>query len=197
MWINGSSKEYFECKSKIAELKEFAEKLHLPKAIDEGMRQLTHKLNWYAEFYEKWHIDTDVHSITYGGGRIESCEFACYCGTIKEISNVHGFKGPMELMNIRFSTGAYVFFGDYYDYLNDHFLKMIDEIVKETKPEYFDSCNHSLYYKPENSGSVFAKVTEIVRDYRKSGEAIVKKAKIEKLKRQLKDARGERGAIMC
>lgn len=91
------------------------------------------------------------------------------------------------LLQISFSTGAYIFGNDYPD---DFFEKFWLEL-KTYKPDYIDEANKSLYWKLENAKDVFNNFDTIFKKYNELNKIDFKKRKIEKIKKELEQLEKE------
>lgn len=85
------------------------------------------------------------------------------------------------LLQIRFSTGPYIF-GD--DYPVELFGKFFLELVA-LSPKYCDSRNNSLYFSMDNAGETFNKFPEILQKYVNINKRDRKNREIERLKKEL------------
>ena len=112
-----------------------------------------------CEWYEKWKIDK-----VYYTGNISKIDDWIGIARVDHIPNsAINFYKPIELMQIWFSTGPYIF-GDDYD--SDFFSKFYEEIKNSVpKPEYVDDLNHSLYYSPENAAAAYENYKRIYKEY--------------------------------
>ena len=112
-----------------------------------------------CEWYEKWKIDK-----VYYTGNISKVDDWIGIARVDHIPNsAINFYKPIELMQIWFSTGPYIF-GDDYD--SDFFSKFYEEIKNSVpKPEYVDNLNHSLYYSPENAAAAYENYKRIYKEY--------------------------------
>lgn len=66
------------------------------------------------------------------------------------------------LLNIRFSSGAFIFGRDYPTDLFEQFF----EEFKNFNPKYIDSNNHALYYDHTNAKSVYDEYPNILKKYK-------------------------------
>jgi hypothetical protein len=85
------------------------------------------------------------------------------------------------LLQISFSTGAYIF-GD--DYPTEFFKKFFLEL-KGYNPKYCDTVNKSLYFSMNNAAKVFNDFSDILKKYREQNSIDAKKRKIKKIKEEL------------
>lgn len=85
------------------------------------------------------------------------------------------------LLQICFSTGAYIFCEDYPITL---FQKFWLEL-KSFSPDYIDEVNHGLYWKLENAKDVFNSFGEIIKKYVDLNKEDAKKRQIDRLKKEL------------
>lgn len=86
------------------------------------------------------------------------------------------------LLNISFSTGAYIFGKDY---PGGVFQQFFNEL-KSYGPKYIDSHNCSLYFPMENAGKVFSNFKSILDKYWEKNKEDVRKRRAEKLRAELK-----------
>lgn len=89
------------------------------------------------------------------------------------------------LLNISFSTGAYIF-GDDYNGQQELFQDFIKEL-KDFKPDYSDTTNKSFYWKLETAKPVFEAFDTILQKYRERNKSEFNKRKAKKLRRELED----------
>lgn len=85
------------------------------------------------------------------------------------------------LLQISFSTGAYIF-GD--DYPVDIFQQFFQEL-KVYSPDYSDTHNKCLYWKLENAKDIFNNLGVIMNKYKELANVDSKRRKIEKLKKEV------------
>jgi len=85
------------------------------------------------------------------------------------------------LLQISFSTGAYIF-GD--DYPTELFQKFFLEL-KNYNPKYVDSTNKALYYSMDNASKIFNNYKSILNKYHKINKEDWKQRKIKKMKEEL------------
>lgn len=88
------------------------------------------------------------------------------------------------LLEISFSTGAYIF-GDDYSGQQDLFLSLINEL-KSYNPDYSDTTNKSFYWKLENAKPIFDEFYTIMEKYKKLNTSELKRREVEKLRDKLK-----------
>lgn len=88
---------------------------------------------------------------------------------------------PQLLLEIRFDGGAYVF-GREYD--TEYFNAFFSEL-QEFTPDYIDSVNHEIYYKPERAKEGYEHYRKVFQKYREGYASRSKQKKIESLKKQL------------
>ena len=85
------------------------------------------------------------------------------------------------LMKISFSSGAYIFGGDYpEEFFNEFFNELIN-----LKPKYKDTRNRSLYFSMDNAGSIYDEFNLILKKYNELNKKNSKIRRIEKLKEEL------------
>lgn len=85
------------------------------------------------------------------------------------------------LLEIRFSTGAYIF-GD--DYPTNLFQKFFLEL-KSYNPNYTDTANHNLYFSMDNAGKIFNEFNSILKKYYELNKEDFKQRRIIKMKEEL------------
>jgi hypothetical protein len=85
------------------------------------------------------------------------------------------------LLEIGFSTGAYIF-GD--DYPTELFQQFWQEL-KNYSPKYIDTTNKNLYFSMENASKVFNDFKTILDKYYEINKKDSKERKIKKLKEEL------------
>lgn len=90
------------------------------------------------------------------------------------------------LLNISFSTGAYIF-GQDYDGQQELFQSFIKEL-KSYKPDYSDTVNKSFYWKLENAKAIFEAFPDIYKKYQQLNTDDFNRRKVEKLKKELAKA---------
>lgn len=86
-----------------------------------------------------------------------------------------------ELLCISFSTGPYIFGGDY---PTKFFQKFFLEL-KTYEPKYTDSRNNSLYFSMDKAGKVFNDFEGVLKKYYELNNEDIKLRKIEKMKEEL------------
>lgn len=85
------------------------------------------------------------------------------------------------LLQISFSTGAYIF-GD--DYPTELFQKFWLEL-KTFKPDYIDEANNSLYWNIENAKEIFNSFDDILKKYNEINKNEYKQRKIDNMQKEL------------
>lgn len=90
------------------------------------------------------------------------------------------------LYQLSFSTGAYIFGGDYpIETFNDFFGEL-----KSYEPKYVDTANKCLYYTPDKAKAVYEAFDGIYEKYRSLVGEEMKKRRIETLKTELEKLEG-------
>lgn len=84
------------------------------------------------------------------------------------------------LLEISFSTGAYIF-GD--DYPKEFFSKFYAEL-KAYEPKYCDDLNHCLYFSMDNAMEIFNAYRDICEKYIKENQNDFLRRKAEKLRKE-------------
>jgi hypothetical protein len=92
------------------------------------------------------------------------------------------------LLELHFSTGAYIF-GD--DYPTNLFQKFFLEL-KSFNPKYIDSANHSLYFSMDNAKDVFNSFDSILKKYNEINKEDWKQRKIQRIEDELKQLLGQK-----
>lgn len=87
------------------------------------------------------------------------------------------------LLDINFSTGAYIFGDDYPEEIFKEFWKEL----KSYKPKYIDSHNHHLYFSMDNAGKIFNEFTKVLGKYQEKNRLDKKQRKIKQLQEQLSE----------
>lgn len=87
------------------------------------------------------------------------------------------------LLQISFSTGAYIFGEDYPAEVFDSFWAEL----KTFKPDYTDDVNRGLYWKLSNAKEIFNSFNSIFRKYCEINRTDSKRRKMEKLKKELSE----------
>lgn len=87
------------------------------------------------------------------------------------------------LLNIGFSTGAYIF-GQDYDGQQQLFQDFFNEL-KGYNPDYSDSHNSSLYWKLENAKPIYEAFNGMIRKYRERNQSELKQREAEDLREKL------------
>lgn len=92
-------------------------------------------------------------------------------------------KQPVDefLLQISFSTGAYIFGEDY----PEEIFKEFFEELKTYSPKYCDMTNHCLYFSMDNAGKVFNEFGKILQNYHQKNREDLKGRKIKKLQAEL------------
>lgn len=85
------------------------------------------------------------------------------------------------LLQVSFSTGAYIFGDDYPKELFESFF----EELKTYNYKYIDKLNNNLYFTLENSKDVFNNFNEIFKKYREIHRNNYKQRQIKKLEKEL------------
>jgi len=93
------------------------------------------------------------------------------------------------LLNISFSTGAYIF-GDDYEYQQQLFQDFIKEL-KSYNPDYSDTPNKSFYWKLENVKPIYEEFSGILNKYRERNQSELKTRQAEKMRRELAELEAE------
>jgi len=95
------------------------------------------------------------------------------------------------LLNLSFSSGAYIFGGHYdNDYPTEFFNDFFEEL-KTYKPKYVDTVNHKLYFSMDNAADIFNNFEDILKKYRELDYADRKKRRIKKMKKELDELESE------
>lgn len=137
---------------------------------------LKHDIQIYGRDYFK--INEDLHFSYFKDAQEEHKK-----GSGRFISWSDGGKQPKNewLLDISFSTGAYIF-GD------DYPTKIFEEFWQELKtynPKYCDSHNNNMYFSIESASKIFNEYDTILKKYREKNKEDFKLRKIEKLKDEL------------
>lgn len=85
------------------------------------------------------------------------------------------------LLRISFSTGPFIFGGDY---PQEFFYKFFQEL-KTHNPKYIDSANKSLYFSMDNAGKMFNEFNSILRKYNELNKEDIKQRQILKMEAEL------------
>lgn len=93
------------------------------------------------------------------------------------------------LLNISFSTGAYIF-GEDYEGQQQVFQDFISEL-KSYNPNYSDTVNESFYWKLENAKPIFDEFKSILNKYHDLNRLELNKRKAERLKKELAELEGK------
>ncbi len=155
--------------------------------IDVDHIETQSKLHMFAlELKEDYGINIShhsVHSLDY----VELCKHVYIARYGKkqnrEISWPDDGRQPDNelLLQIGFSTGAYMF-GD--DYPVDLFNKFWGELIAYN-PKYKDSKNRNLYYSMDNAGAVYGAFPAILKKYKEINETDKKRRQIKRLQDEL------------
>ena len=122
-----------------------------------------------------------------------SLEYGCGIYIMKGSMNDKRYnpKKPEELLKISFPTGAYIF-GERYD--KAYFERFFDEL-KECEPDYIDTLNKALYYKPQNARKAWEHYKTVYKKYMDGNRERQKEWKLEQAKKEyerlLKESKGE------
>lgn len=151
-------------------------------------------IDWYEKYGLKLSHDHKPYSYSYINVR-DNISFDHFRNAEKDKENGSGRyiswsdddRQPDNewLLNLSFSTGAYIF-GDDYNGQHQLFQDFITEI-KSFKPDYSDTVNHNFYWKLENAKPVFEAFDAILQKYRKLNSSELDKRKVEKLRKELKE----------
>lgn len=87
------------------------------------------------------------------------------------------------LLNISFSTGAYIF-GEDYDSQKKLFQDFFNEL-KSYLPDYCDTANKSLYWKLENAKGIYENFYNILKKYKDRNQSELKQRQADKLRKEL------------
>lgn len=87
------------------------------------------------------------------------------------------------LLNISFSTGAYIF-GDDYNNQQNIFQDFINEL-KTYDPDYSDTINKSFYWKLENAKKIYEEYSTVFKKYYELNRLELNKRKADKLRKEL------------
>ena len=135
----------------------------------------------------------EVHGLNLNPKYIYSTEYCRICdyrtitnfrdGDSKSMGWSDNGEQPKDelLLELRFSTGAYMF-GD--DYPNELFQKFFLEL-KTYSPKYTDSHNHALFFSIDNAAAVFNEFDSIIKRYNEQYKEESKARRIEKLKAEI------------
>ena len=85
------------------------------------------------------------------------------------------------LLQLSFSTGAYIF-GE--DYPQEFFQRFFKEL-KSYNPKYSDTNNKNLYFTLDSAKTIFNEFPEILKKYRQENKEDFKRRQIEKLQKEL------------
>jgi hypothetical protein len=117
--------------------------------------------------------------------RLGDYEVIVYFGDKRAIKIAHPDDGKQpkceRLYNICFPTGPYIF-GE--EYPTSTFQSFFNEL-KDYKPKYIDSANHSLYFTSETAKTVHNDFKDIYNKYKKLVSVELKAKKIIALKDEL------------
>lgn len=89
------------------------------------------------------------------------------------------------MINLSFSTGAYIFGNSSDDDYPTDFFQQFWQELKTYNPKYSDTTNKNLYFSLENGAKIFNEFKEILKKYYELNEEDAKKRKIEKLQKEL------------
>lgn len=85
------------------------------------------------------------------------------------------------LFFVSFSTGAYIFGGDYpVEFFQKFWLEL-----KSFNPDYIDEANHSIYWKIENAKIPFNEFDSVLKKYNELNREDIKKRRIEEMRLEL------------
>lgn len=87
------------------------------------------------------------------------------------------------LLVITFPTGGYIFGGDY-EGQKQLFQDFFDEL-KHYNPDFCDTSNKGLYWRPENASSIYKEFNSIIKKYHERNASELKNRKIAKMKSEL------------
>lgn len=160
-------------------------------------------IEWYEKYGLKLPHDKHPHGMRYLDfgryGAMQYIKFIRFDDAARDKEEGRGYsiswpdddRQPMNewCMKIGFSTGAYIF-GEDYNYQQQLFQDFFKEL-QSYKPDYSDSCNHSLYWKLENAKPIFDNFSNILEKYRKSNTSELKQREADKLRKQLEKIEAE------
>lgn len=136
-----------------------------------------------AERCVNFGIYTESNALEYG------CGIYIMVGSINDTR--YNPEKPEELLKISFPTGAYIF-GKRYDV--EYFDKFFEEL-KNCEPDYIDTLNNALYYKPQNARRAWEHYKTVYKKYMDGNKERQKEWKLEQAKKEyerlLKESKGE------
>lgn len=148
------------------------------------------------EWYEKYGLKIDHSYKPYSYNYFNIDDYICFSefkdaeqdkekGSGKFISWSDDGRQPKDewLLNLRFSTGAYIF-GNDYDYQKQLSQDFFDEL-KSYKPDYSDAVNKNLYWKLENAKPIYENFYEILNRYKERNKSEFKQREADKLRKRL------------
>jgi hypothetical protein len=141
--------------------------------------------------YEKWRIDKPYwdYSLCLNGISIYTCPVA----EISNQINKHGmhetlkFTEPKDLLQIWFSTGAYIF-GQ--DYPKELFNEFYCALKTECPPLYEDGLNAHIYYKPKDAAKAYETCMRLYDEYSQKYKEQVKERRVKALEEELAKLKG-------
>lgn len=187
--IKKAYEEILEVVSKYKELGEVYEFRDIRDMIEKAENHLF-LINWNEKYGIELAHDVNVRGNSYikiddyrHFSRFEDAEAEKKSGQGRYISWEDDGKQPKNewLLNIGFSTGAYIFGDDYPESLFEEFWQEL----KSYGPSFCDSHNYNMYFTLENSAKVFNQFNAILRKYHEKNKLEFKQRRIEKLKKEL------------
>ena len=149
-------------------------------------------VRWYEEYGIKINLDKKIYKRSYSKIN-EYLSFNYFYdasadrkkGSGRFISNSDSGNQPKNewLLNISFSTGAFIF-GEDYKEQTPLFKEFFDEL-KNYMPDYCDDLNSSLYWKLDNSKQIYENFNNILTKYKDKNKSQFNKRKIRKAREEL------------
>jgi hypothetical protein len=158
--------------------------------VDDAIYKIRHAAK-ACQDYEKWRIDKP-----YWDYSLDKDGISIYTNPVVEIRNQinkHGnyetlkFTEPKDLLQIWFSTGAYIFGRDYPQKLFDEFYCALKT---ECPPLYEGGLGAHIYYKPEDAAKAYETCMRLYDEYSQKYKEQAKERRVKALEEELAKLRG-------
>lgn len=192
--IEEQKKAYLEIVKVTEKYKHFNDKYSIRDINDMYLAAKNHlmRIDWYEKYGIK--LDKDAKLYEHNWFRVsEYLNFSHFgdaqkdkdVGSGRFISWSDDGRQPNDewLLNIGFSTGAYIF-GDDYELQKPLFQDFIEEL-KSYKPKYSDTVNKNFYWGIDDAKAIFEAFPGILKKYQERNRAEFDERKAKKLRAEL------------
>lgn len=182
--------ELYQHKAAYDEIMAVLTKYEQLPCVDDAM----YKIKYVAQAckdYEKWRIDKPnwEHSLCQHGISIYTHHVAEICNQLNKDGcyETLTFTEPKELLQIWFSTGAYMFGRDYPKQL---FKEFYCALKTECPPLYEDGLNEHIYYKPEDAAKAYETCMRLYDEYSQKYKEQANERRVKALEEELAKLKG-------